>query len=565
MVQHQKTERRERLMGHSCGAGRDILDRVGDKWSACVLFLLGDRSRRFMDLRRSIEGISQRMLTVTLRNLERDGLITRAVFAIVPPRVDYALTPLGRTLRQTVVGLVAWAENHAGEIERARASYDGRTRSKVRVVPGTGQAAKTVTLTIATVNNPDMVVMQSLTNHFEAKNPTIKVNYVVLPENDLRQKVTRDVATGAGAFDIVTVGTYEVPFWAKNKWLVSLEPFFESMSAADSAAYDRADLLKPVMKALSVGGQAYAVPFYAESSMTYYRKDLFSQARLRMPLHPTWDQVAAFAKKIHNPRQKIYGILLRGLPGWGEQLALLDTVINTFGGRWFDMKWHPQLTSPTFTKAVTFYVDLLRSAGEPGATSSGFTELETLMSQGNAAMCVDATVAAGYLADPKMCKVADNIGFAYSPMKVTSKGSHWLWAWSLGLEGSSKHKPEAFKFLTWATSPAYIKLVASKRGWVAVPPGTRYSTYNSPGYKQVAAFAPIVEDSINTADPTDATLQKVPYTGIQYVGIPEFAGIGTTVSQFIAAAIAGTDTVQGALHKAQQSVEQTMKQAGYLV
>ncbi len=432
------------------------------------------------------------------------------------------------------------------------------------LVPLQGQAAPTVTLTIATVNNPDMVVMQSLTSDFEAKNPGITVNYVVLPENDLRQKVTTDVATGAGGFDIVTVGTYEVPFWAKNKWLVSLEPFFGGMSSAEARAYDRADLLRPVMKALSVGGQAYALPFYAESSMTYYRKDLFARAGLTMPLHPTWDQVAGFARKLNNPQQKVYGILLRGLPGWGEQLAPLDTVINTFGGRWFDMAWQPQLTSPAFEKAVTFYVNLLRAAGEPGATSSGFTELETLMSQGNAAMWVDATVAAGYLADPKTSKIAGTIGFAYSPQEVTPKGSHWLWAWSLGLEGSSRHKAEAFKFLTWATSPDYLRLVAARRGWVAVPPGTRYSTYNSPGYKQVAAFASIVEDSINTADPTDATLQKVPYTGIQYVGIPEFAGIGTTVSQFIAAAIAGTDTVSGALQKAQQSVEQTMRQSGYL-
>lgn len=432
------------------------------------------------------------------------------------------------------------------------------------LLPGGSQGAPSVTLTIATVNNPDMIVMQSLTNRFEQKFPSIKVNYVVLPENDLRQKVTTDVATGAGKFDIVTVGTYEVPFWAKNKWLVSLEPYFSKMSPEDQKAYDRNDLLKPVMKALSFQGQAYTLPFYAESSMTYYRKDLFRKAGLTMPLHPTWDQIASFAKKLHSPSQKIYGILLRGLPGWGEQLAPLDTVINTFGGRWFDMEWRPQLTSPAFEKAVSFYVNLLKNYGEPGATSSGFTELETLMAQGNGAMWVDATVAAGYLADPKTSKVAPSIGFAYAPVEVTPKGSHWLWAWSLGIEGASKHKEEAFKFLTWATSPEYIKLVAATRGWVAVPPGTRYSTYANPEYKKVAPFADIVLNSINTADPTDATLEKVPYVGIQYVGIPEFAGIGTTVSQFIAAAIAGRDTVAGALQKAQQSVEQTMRQAGYL-
>jgi sorbitol/mannitol transport system substrate-binding protein len=551
-------------MGETGNAGRDVLERVGDKWSASVLFLLRDRTRRFMDLRRGITGISRRMLTVTLRHLERDGLVSRTVHAVVPPRVDYALTPLGRALVRRIGGLVAWAETHVDDIERARTSYDSRMRGAAGAAPRSGQAAATATLTVATVNNPDMVVMQSLTRDFEAKNPAIRVHYVVLPENDLRQKVTADVATGAGRFDIVTVGTYEVPFWAQNRWLAPLEPFFGRMSPADAAAYNRADLLRPVMTALTVGGEAYALPFYAESSMTYYRKDLFTRAGLVMPLHPTWDQVAGFARRFHDPSRKVYGILLRGLPGWGVQLALLDTVINTFGGRWFDMRWRPQLTSAAFTKAVRFYVDLLRSAGEPGATTSGFTELETLMSRGNAALCVDATVAAGYLANPRTSRVADTIGFAYSPMKVTRKGSHWLWAWALGLEGSSKHKAEAFKFLTWATSPEYIKLVAARRGWMAVPPGTRYSTYASPGYRQAAPFAPIVEDSITTADPTDATVQKVPYTGIQYVGIPEFAGIGTTVSQYIAAAIAGTDTVRGALHKAQRSVEHTMRQAGYL-
>ncbi len=130
MARHQRAARRWQPAGGGCGTGRDILDRVGDKWSAYVLFMLRDRSRRFMDLRRSIEGISQRMLTVTLRNLERDGLISRTVYAVVPPRVDYALTPLGRTLRQTIEGLVVWVENHVGEIERARASYDSRTSSK---------------------------------------------------------------------------------------------------------------------------------------------------------------------------------------------------------------------------------------------------------------------------------------------------------------------------------------------------------------------------------------------------------------------------------------------------
>src|SRR5919201_411 len=381
------------------------------------------------------------------------------------------------------------------------------------------------TLTIATVNNGDMVVMESLTSVF-TKKYGIKVKYVTLPENTLRQKVTSDVATGGGQFDIATVGTYEVPIWAKNKWIVDLAPYFHKLSPSAAKAYDVNDLISKVRLGLSYKNDLYAVPFYGESSMTYYNKKLFAAAGLTMPLHPTWDQVASFAEKLNNPSANQYGICLRALPGWGEFGAPLTTVINTFGGSWFNLKWEPQLTSPATKAAVNFYVNLIRKSGEPGATSSGFTECETAMGQGKAAMWVDATVAAGQLSDPKQSKVAKNIGFAYAPTKVTPRGSHWLWVWSLAMESSSKNKDAAFKFLTWASSKDYLKLVAGKEGWANVPPGTRISTYQNPSYKKAAgAFASIVLNSMQTADPTHQTLHKVPYVGVQFAGIPEFQNI----------------------------------------
>ncbi|MYV52207.1 helix-turn-helix domain-containing protein [Streptomyces sp. SID3212] len=106
---------------------RQILDRVGDKWSLLVIALLDLRRLRFTELRREIDGISQRMLTVTLRQLERDGLVERTVYAVVPPRVEYELTPLGRTLHTTISALVTWTEQHQPEIAAAREAYDART------------------------------------------------------------------------------------------------------------------------------------------------------------------------------------------------------------------------------------------------------------------------------------------------------------------------------------------------------------------------------------------------------------------------------------------------------
>src|SRR6266550_2444280 len=425
---------------------------------------------------------------------------------------------------------------------------------------GSGQQ----TITIATVNNPDMIVMQALTSDF-TKKYGIKVKYVTLPENTLRQKVTSDVATGGGQFDIATVGTYDVPIWAKNKWLVSLQSYFAKLSPAAAKAYNLNDVIPKVRLGLSYKGSLYAVPFYGESSMTYYNKQLFKAAGLKMPLHPTWTQIRSFAAKLHKPSANRYGICLRALPGWGEFGAPLTTVVNTFGGEWFNMKWEPQLTSSAFEKATNFYVDLIRKYGEPGATSSGFTECETAMAQGKTSMWVDATVAAGQLTDPSKSQVAKDIGFAYAPTEVTPLGSHWLWAWSLAIESSSKNKDAAFKFLTWATSKDYLKLVAEKNGWAAVPPGTRVSTYQNPNYKKAAgAFAPIVLNSMLTADPTHSTLHKAPYVGVQFVGIPEFQNIGTLVTQNLAGAVAGNTSVSSALSLSQTQVTRIMKQAGYL-
>ena len=109
----------------SCRA-REVLQRVGDKWSMYVIDLLGQGTMRFTELHRSIDGITARMLTVTLRGLERDGIVTRTIHPVIPPRVEYALTPMGRTLLDTIGKLVTWADSHLPEIEAARAAYDAR-------------------------------------------------------------------------------------------------------------------------------------------------------------------------------------------------------------------------------------------------------------------------------------------------------------------------------------------------------------------------------------------------------------------------------------------------------
>src|SRR5258708_24993837 len=292
-------------------------------------------------------------------------------------------------------------------------------------VGGGGGSAGATTITMAAVDNPQMQDLQKLLPEFETAHSNIHVNIVTLPEDQLRQQVTTDVAAKSGRFDLFTEGTYEVPIWAKLGWIENLAPYI-----AKDANYAPEDLIPGIKGALSYNGSLYAVPFYGESSMLMYRKDMLSAAGVTMPDHPTWDQVAAAAKAGNS--SSVNGICLRGLPGWGEQLAPLDTVVNTYGGRWFDQNWNATLNTQPWHDAVTFYVNLLKSAGEPGACNAGFTECLNAYNSGKVAMWYDATVAASFFTGD----AAKNSGYAYAPTRVKD-WSGWLWAWSLGMPSTS--------------------------------------------------------------------------------------------------------------------------------
>jgi sorbitol/mannitol transport system substrate-binding protein len=417
------------------------------------------------------------------------------------------------------------------------------------------QAMAQTTLTIATVNNSDMIRMQRLTGDFTSKNPGVTLKWVTLEENVLRQRVTTDIATKGGQFDVLTIGTYEVPIWAKQGWLLPLEKL--------GPGYDVDDLIPPIRAGLTVNGKLYAAPFYGESSMIMYRKDLFEKAGLKMPAAPTWDFIADAAKKLTDRPTETYGICLRGKPGWGENMALLTAMANSFGARWFDEKWKPEFDGPEWKRTLTFYVDLMKAAGPPGASTNGFNENLALFNAGKCGMWIDATVAASMVSNPRESKVADKVGFALAPTAGLGKGANWLWAWTLAVPAGSKKADAAEKFIAWATSKDYIALVASKEGWANVPPGTRKSLYSNPEYLKAAPFAKVTLDSINTADPINGTVKPKPYVGVQFAAIPEFQGIATAVGQQFAAALTGASTVDAALASAQTLTQREMARAGY--
>jgi sorbitol/mannitol transport system substrate-binding protein len=409
-------------------------------------------------------------------------------------------------------------------------------------------------LVVATVNNGHMIEMQKQTKNFEAANPDIKVKWVTLEEGVLRQRVTTDIATKGGQFDVMTIGMYETPIWGKKGWLQELKT---------DAAYDVDDLLPAMRGGLSVDGKLFAAPFYGESSMLMYRKDLADKAGIQVPERPTWVQIKDLAAKIHDPKNGVYGICLRGKPGWGDNMAFLSTLVNTNGGQWFDMNWKPQLESKPWKDSINFYVDLLKNYGPPGSSANSFNEILALYNEGKCGMWIDATIAASFITDPKQSKVADKVAFAQAPTAVTPKGANWLWAWALAIPAGTKNANAAQKFITWATSKEYIQLVGKTNGWGSVPTGTRKSTYANADFLKAAKFATAEKLAIDSANPNDSTLPKSPYVGVQFAAIPEFQAIGAAVGQEMTAALAGKKTVDAALKAAQVIAEREMKKGGY--
>ncbi|MDB5613022.1 MAG: sugar transporter substrate-binding protein [Devosia sp.] len=418
-------------------------------------------------------------------------------------------------------------------------------------------SASAQTLTIATVNNGDMVRMQGLSSAF-TEETGIELNWVVLEENTLRQNVTTDIATNGGQYDVMTIGTYEAPIWAKQGWLAPLD----ALSA--DPAYDVDDILPAIRSGLSLDGKLYAAPFYGESSFIMYRKDLMEKAGLTMPEAPTWEFIGEAARAMTDRTADINGICLRGKAGWGENMAFLTAMSNSFGARWFDEKWTPQFNTPEWKSTLDTYLSLMTDAGPAGASSNGFNENLTLFQQGKCGMWIDATVAASFVTNPTDSTVADQVGFALAPDNGLGKRGNWLWAWSLAIPASSQNAEAAEKFIDWATNKDYLATVAAAEGWANVPPGTRTSLYENAEYQAAAPFAKMTLDSINSADPTKPTVQPVPYVGIQFVAIPEFAGMGTNVGQLFSAALAGQMSADDALAQAQDAVTRDMTRAGYI-
>ena len=406
--------------------------------------------------------------------------------------------------------------------------------------------ASATELTIAIVNNGHMINMQKVAEAYTAETG-VKLNWVSLEEGVLREQVTSDTATGGGQYDVINIGMQEAPIWGAAGWIEPLN---------FGAAYDIDDMLPAIRNGLSHNGTLYAAPFYGESSMVMYRKDLTDAAGVSVKDNDSWDNIKKAAAAIHNPDAGVYGACLRGKPGWGDNMAFITTVVNSFGGAWFDKDMRPTINSKEWKAAINFYVDLLGNYGPPGSEGNSFNEILALYIEGKCGMWIGATIAASFL------KV-DGVAYAQSPNAGNPVGANWLWAWAMAVPAGSPNAAESKKFIEWATSKDYIKAVANhpEFGWGSVPTGTRSSTYAYPEFQAVAGFAAAEMAAIESAAPEATDLK--PYVGVQFAAIPEFPEVGSAVAQEMAAALSGAKSVDAALAASQAAADAIMSEAGY--
>ncbi len=418
------------------------------------------------------------------------------------------------------------------------------------MAPAAAADDRGTTINVLMANNEPFLNLQKLTADHFTKDTGIVVNFTVLPENDLRDKGQQEFSSQAGQYNVASLSNFEIPIWGGFGWLAPL-----NAHVAADPGFAQDDVFPAMSSSLTAkDGKLYGEPFYGESSFTMYRKDIFAKLGLTMPDHPTWDQIANFAAKADGADSGMRGICLRGLPGWGQQGAVLNTIVNTFGGTWFTKDWAAKVNAPEYTAAVQFYVDLLRAHGPADAATLGTSQCLDEFKNGKVAILYNSTALAG-LVDAADSPVAGKVGFVQAPVEKTAS-SGWLYTWAWAIQAASKHKDAAWKFIAWASSKEYEQLAGSTFGWGHIPDGKRTSTYANPNYKRTAGdYANAVLEAIKSANPTNPGLQPRPTVGVQFVAIPEFAELGTRVSQLIANALTGRMTVKDALDQGQTLAE----------
>ncbi|WP_020405821.1 ABC transporter substrate-binding protein [Hahella ganghwensis] len=392
----------------------------------------------------------------------------------------------------------------------------------ILLIPAISARTLAVEIVVATVDNADMLNMKKLSSRFEEQNKDIRIRWKIVDESVLRLMQANDSKQGKSQYDVYTLGLFEAPIWGSKGRLSPVPDNFQSSK-------ELTNWIPEILDGFKYGDNYYALPYYGESSITYYRKDVLEQYDLQIPMQPTWRDIEGTLEVLSRVSGGKKGKLcLRGKPGWGENIVILATMVNGFGGRWFDEDWQAVLTEKPWHDAIDFYLSVMEKYGLEQAWNNGYSENLQAFLNGQCDIWVDSTAAGGAVASGE---IYPNVGYASAPMQITDKGTNWLWSWGFAVPKGSTKKEAAWRFVKWATSDDYHQLVETHYGIAQVPPGTRYTLYRNPSYREYARFADITLEAIESADFDAPSVKPVPYRGIQFIQVEEFQQIGNFVGK----------------------------------
>ncbi|MCI8639697.1 MAG: sugar ABC transporter substrate-binding protein [Coprococcus sp.] len=413
---------------------------------------------------------------------------------------------------------------------------------------------------VASVNNDAMVIMEELSKKYTEETGT-KVTFTILSENEIRSKITQDVGLGGGEYDLVTLGTSDMGTYLDNGWTEALDPMFDALSDEEKSEYDLDDVFQSVRTSCSSETKGLAaLPFYSESTMICYNKEIFEEKKLTMPENPTWEDIYDLASKCDDKANGVAGIAIRGLAGYGENMYIFGSIMNAFGGQYYDMDWNATYDTPEVKEAWEFYNKLLTVA-EDSPTTCGYTECLNLFAQGKAAIYYDATVSAGTFAKDDSA-VKGKVGYAPAPT-AKKENTGTIGGWGIGITAGSKNKDAAFDFLRWATSKEYVKLVQEEKGFPSTPSGTRVSTYENQEYLDACDFAATTRIAIETADAIHPAIEDTPYTGNSLPNLPEYSSWGETLAAELASYVSGQKDLDACLADCQSAIDSAAEEGGY--
>ena len=408
---------------------------------------------------------------------------------------------------------------------------------------GTQDKGAAKSITVQMQDHTATRVLQQLLPWFEAKSG-VKVNLVIMPFSGMREKQLIELTSGNSTYDVIGLDYRDVAAYGEAGWMVDLYKFINSKDA--DPALDMADFLPTAVEGLKWKGKLNGFPFYVESTMLMYRKDLYAKLGLKVP--ETWDELYQNALKLNhetNGTRDFYGVTIRGRRAVGYNDYIWNGLLKSYGGSYFDKNWKPIFNSDAGVTALEMYVKLLEDAGPLDAATQGYEEVMQTMMQGKTAQVIDATMLGAWLEDPKQSKVVGLNGWAMVPKGTVRRGNSFFLQ-GVGVPKFSKNQLAAYKFIEWATSKDLQKVQIDKGAYL-----TRSSIVNSEEFRNAWPFADIMLKSLADSD--------LNYTPI----LPEWSQVADQVSIAVSSALIGEKTPKQALDEAQAAVDQIMIKAGY--